>query len=147
MEGLACGKEKYSAGLSTLHFAARNGAADFLQEILKKRFVVSEGGLQPIHIAAGLGHVAILRILLEHSKDSRSLLEARNSLSPAEGRLLGKSNKFEEDIRQACPIHFAVSPNLLNREHLSRQGATTINSDYGVPAIARDTSSPLEILR
>jgi ankyrin repeat protein len=106
VHGVACSKELTTAGFSTLHLAAFNGQLELFESILKQDPVISEEGIQPIHLAARSGRLTILRFVLEHTKDKRKLLEARNS-ETRDGPS-GRRFKFGEELGYACPLHFAV---------------------------------------
>jgi ankyrin repeat protein len=64
-DGVVCSQERFTSGLSMLHFAASYGDQEFLENVFQREPVVSEEGLQPIHLAARSGHINALRFLLE----------------------------------------------------------------------------------
>ena len=110
VDGVACSEKFLTSGLSMLHFAAHKGDQEFLENVFKRHPGVSEEGLQPIHFAASSWHVSAIRFLLEHAKNTKSLLEARSN--PSHPRINERGQyqitKLGDDVRRGSPLHFAT---------------------------------------
>jgi ankyrin repeat protein len=146
VDGVVCSQERSTSGFSMLHFAASYGDQEFLENVFKKDPVVSEEGLQPIHLAARSGHVSALRFLLERAKDPKSLLEARTNQSHPiiNGRGPYQHMKLGDDIRRGSPLHFATKfGNLEAVEFLLRAGADLeARDEQGLTALQFATAVP-----
>jgi ankyrin repeat protein len=102
--------------------AALHGDLEVFENIHKQQPVVSVDIIQPFHLAARRGNVAILQYLLDHAKDKKALLAMRTP------KLLVERNRNRYYVipepENACPLHLAVyAAQLEATEILLRAGA------------------------
>jgi ankyrin repeat protein len=108
VDWVTCSKQDHGGGITALHLAAAFGDSELCKNILNRDPIVSEKGVQPIHLAARNGHMPVIQLLFDRAKDKKFFLEARN-LGLDELDVGPRHIPFSQSFGKGSPLHFAVS--------------------------------------
>ncbi|KAH8748379.1 ankyrin repeat-containing domain protein [Hyaloscypha sp. PMI_1271] len=124
VDWVTCSKQDHGGGLTALHLAAAFGDAELCKNILTRDPIVSEKGVQPIHLAARNGHMPVIQLLFDRAKDKKFFLEARN-LGLDELDVGPRHLPFSQSFGKGSPLHFAVSYGKIEAQGLDLHATDT----------------------
>jgi ankyrin repeat protein len=76
VKGVACAKESSFEGLTAFQLVTLNGELELFEKLFNQGPLTTEEKTQAFYLASKRGSVHILRFLLDHAEDRRTLLEA-----------------------------------------------------------------------
>ena len=117
IKGVACAEEFNFEGLSAFQLVALQGEFELFRKMFNQGTFTPEEKTEAFYLASQRGRVQILRFLLEHAEDRRTLLESRT-------QSFRKHCLYSGEHEYIRPLHYAVyTGNVEAAEMMLRAGA------------------------